>query len=82
MVAIAATDFSGLDGSLDQHEFGAVLPSHSHRSLRAKPKKRKSRTPSPPKVVGLQTTGQASLHLPPVVAVVPDQRNARWRLSI
>jgi len=48
MAAIAATAFSGLNGSLAQQVSRAVLLSHSHRNLSAKPKKRKSNTPRPP----------------------------------
>jgi hypothetical protein len=79
---IAATGRSTFDGSLAQQLSGAVGSSHSHLSLKAKPKKHRSRMPRPPKHVGLQTVVHATLQLPPDVESLPAQRNARRRLSI
>lgn len=79
---IAVAGLSSLHGRATQQRSGSILLSHSQRNLKANTKKRKSRTPSPPKHVGLQTVGQATLHFPPIVDSVPAQRNARRRLSI
>jgi len=45
-VAMEATTFSVLEGRLDQ-QLDRVLLSHSHLRRKAKPKNRRSRTPSP-----------------------------------
>jgi hypothetical protein len=79
---MAATGFSSLDGNAAQQRPGSDLRSHSQRSLKAKPKNRRSKIPRPPRSVGRQTMGHATLHLPPVVVVAPDQRKALRRLSI
>jgi len=45
--AIAVTTLSVLEGSVAKQLLGAVLLSHLERRLKAKPKKRGSRIPSP-----------------------------------
>jgi len=52
---IAATCFSDLEGSSVQPRSGSDLANHSQCRRRARPKKRRSRMPNPPRDVGLHT---------------------------
>jgi hypothetical protein len=63
-----------------QHASVAVFLEPAHP--RAMPTRRRSVIPRPPRSVGLQTKGQATLHLPPQTRSPPAQRNARHSLSM
>ena len=70
-------------GSVPTHaRSGSVQEVQSHRNLRARLNRSRSRMPSPPCDVGAHTAVQLTLQLPPVISSSCFHKNLRLHLSI
>ena len=84
VAALKSAQSSSLIGScIPFHGFSLLSHSnHSHLSLGARLKQSRSLMPRPPLGWGMQTLGQATLHLPPVSSPSPAHRNLFLSLYI